>query len=76
MLHDLTLDCNASGNPKFRDGIGAVGAVNVVGNNILFSDLKIEHFGTGKRGVECFPLWRPQQRARLFVTVCFKRAGH
>jgi len=55
-LHDLTLDCNASGNPKFRDGIGAVGAVNVVGNNILFSNLKIEHFGTAKRGVECFPL--------------------
>jgi len=55
-LHDLTLDCDAPGNPKFRDGIGAVGAVNVVGNNMLFSNLKVEHFGTGKRGVECFPL--------------------
>jgi len=63
-LHDLTLDCNASGNPKFRDGIGAVGAVNVVGNNILFSNLKIEHFGTAKRGVECFPL------------LCYPGAGH
>jgi hypothetical protein len=56
-LHDLTLDCNASGNPKFRDGIGAVGAVNVVGNNMLFSNLKVVHFGTGKRGVECFPVF-------------------
>jgi len=56
-LHDLTLDCNASGNPKFRNGIGAVGAVNVVGNNLLFSNLKVEHFGTGKRGVECFPVY-------------------
>jgi len=56
-LHDLTLDCNASGNPKFRDGIGAVGAINVVGNNLLFSNLKFEHFGTGKRGVECFPFF-------------------
>jgi hypothetical protein len=56
-LHDLTLDCNASGNPKFRDGIGAVGAINAVGNNMLFSNLKIEHFGTGKRGVECFPFF-------------------
>ena len=55
-LHDLTLDCNASGNKKFRDGIGSVTAVNVVGNNMLFSNLKIEHFGTAKRGVECFPL--------------------
>ena len=56
-IHDLTLDCNASGNPKFRDGIGAVGAINVVGNNLLFSNLKVEHFGTGKRGVECFPFF-------------------
>jgi hypothetical protein len=55
-LHDLTLDCNAPGNPKFRDGLGAIGAINVVGNNILFSNLRIEHFGTGKRGVECFPV--------------------
>jgi hypothetical protein len=54
-LHDLTLDCNAPGNPKFRDGLGGVTAVNVVGNNMLFSNLKIEHFGTAKRGVECFP---------------------
>lgn len=56
-LHNLTLDCNASGNPKFRDGTGAVGAINVVGNNLLFSNLKVEHFGTGKRGVECFPFF-------------------
>ncbi len=56
-VHNLTLDCNASGNPKFRDGTGAVGAINVVGNNLLFSNLKVEHFGTGKRGVECFPFF-------------------
>jgi hypothetical protein len=63
-LHDLTLDCNASGNPKFRDGIGAVEAISVIGNNLLFSNLKIEHFGTGKRGVECFPIF------------CYAGAGH
>ena len=63
-LHDLTLDCNASGNPKFRDGIGAVGAISVIGNNLLFSNLKVEHFGTGKRGVECFPVF------------CYAGAGH
>ena len=63
-LHDLTLDCNASGNSKFRDGVGAVGAINVIGNNLLFSNLKVEHFGTGKRGVECFPIF------------CDARAGH
>jgi hypothetical protein len=56
-LHNLTLDCNAPGNPQFRDGLGAVGAVNVVGNNMLFSNLKVVHFGTGKRGVECFPFF-------------------
>jgi hypothetical protein len=63
-LHNLTLDCNAPGNPKFRDGIGAVGAVNVIGNNMLFSNLKVEHFGTGKRGVECFPIF------------CYAGSGH
>jgi len=63
-LHDLTLDCDALGNPDFRDGIGAVGAINVVGNNLLFANLKIEHFGTGKLGVECFPIF------------CFAGSGH
>jgi hypothetical protein len=63
-LHDLTLDCNASANSKFRDGIGAVEAINVIGNNMLFSNLKVEHFGTGKRGVECFPIF------------CYAGSGH
>jgi hypothetical protein len=63
-LHDLTLDCNAAGNRKFRDGIGAVAAINLIGNNLLFSNLKVEHFGTGRRGVECFPVF------------CFAGAGH
>jgi hypothetical protein len=63
-VHDLTLDCNASGNPKFRDGIGSVEAINVIGNNMLFSNLKVEHFGTGKQGVECFPIF------------CYAGAGH
>jgi hypothetical protein len=63
-VHDLTLDCNASGNPKFLDGIGSVEAINVIGNNLLFSNLKVEHFGTGKGGVECFPLF------------CYAGAGH
>ena len=63
-LHDLTLDCNATGNPKFRDGIGAVGAIYMIGNDILLSDLKIIHFGTGLKGVECF------------VVDCYTVAGH
>jgi len=63
-LHDLTLDCNAAGNPKFRDGLGAVAAIGVIGNDMLFSNLKFEHFGTGRRGVECFPVF------------CFAGSGH
>jgi hypothetical protein len=55
-LQNLTLDCNAPGNSKFRDRIGAVSAVNVVRSNMLFSNLKVEKFDTGQREVECFPL--------------------
>ncbi|MBV8533845.1 MAG: hypothetical protein JO207_08585 [Verrucomicrobia bacterium] len=56
-VHDLALDCNAQGNPIFTNGLGAVGGINVIGNNLLFTGLKIEHFGTGRRGVECFPFF-------------------
>ena len=45
-LHDLTLDCNASANPKFRDGIGAVEAVPRCqrgGNGQMASYRQFEH---------------------------------
>jgi len=53
-LRNLTLDCNALGNPKFTSHIGAVGAVSTAGNNILIQGVKVIGFGTGLVGVECF----------------------
>ena len=53
-MHNMTLDCNAGANPIFRNGQGAVGAVNIQGNNILFQNMKIIGFGTGAQGDECF----------------------
>lgn len=53
-MHNLTLDCNATHNPVFEKGLGAVGAVNIQGNNLLFQNMKIVGFGTGKQGTECF----------------------
>jgi hypothetical protein len=56
-LHDMTLDCNAPGNPQFTGGQGAVTAISVQGNNILLDNLKVTGFGTGKQGLECFPIF-------------------
>ena len=56
-LHDMTLDCNAPGNPQFTGGQGIVAAVSVQGNNILLDNLKVIGFGTGKAGLECFPVF-------------------
>ncbi|MBV8533834.1 MAG: hypothetical protein JO207_08530 [Verrucomicrobia bacterium] len=53
-LHDLTLDCNASGNPKFTNHLGAVTAIATVGSNMLFRGIKVIGFGTGRVGAECF----------------------
>ena len=50
--------------PNFATESEQSSAVNVVGNNMLFSNLKVEHFGTGKRGVECFPIF------------CYAGSGH
>ena len=38
-VQNLTLDCNASGNPKFTNHLGAVGAISANGSNILIRDI-------------------------------------
>jgi hypothetical protein len=53
-LHNLTLDCNALGNPKFVNHLGAVGAINTAGSNILIRGVKVIGFGTSRAGTECF----------------------
>ena len=53
-LQNLTLDCNALGNPKFTSHIGSVGAISTAGSNILIRGVKVIGFGAGLRGVECF----------------------
>jgi len=53
-LQNLTLDCNASGNPIFTNHLGAVGAINTAGSNILIRQIKVIGFGTSLPGVECF----------------------
>ena len=53
-VQNLTLDCNALGNPKFTSHLGAVGAINTAGSNMLIRDIKVIGFGTGLRGIECF----------------------
>ena len=55
-LHNLTLDCNALGNPKFTNHLGAVGAICTTGSNILIKGIKVIGFGTSLRGIECFPV--------------------
>jgi hypothetical protein len=53
-LQNLTLDCNALGNPKFTNGLGAIGAINTAGSNILIRGIKVIGFGTSGVGAECF----------------------
>jgi hypothetical protein len=55
-LQNLTLDCNALGNPKFTNHLGEIGAINTAGSNILIRNIKVINFGTSLRGVECFVL--------------------
>jgi hypothetical protein len=56
-LHDLTIDCDASKQPKWHDGAKRfVGAVGVHGSNMTISRIKVIHFGTRSRGTECFAL--------------------
>jgi hypothetical protein len=53
-IQNATLDCNPAGNPKFVNGLGAIGAVNTQGSNILISNVKVINFGTSCQGYECF----------------------
>ena len=53
-IQNLTLDCNPAGNPKFVSGLGAIGAVNTQGSNILIKGVKVINFGTSLQGIECF----------------------
>jgi hypothetical protein len=53
-IQNLTLDCNPAGNPKFVNGLGAIGAVNTQGSDILMKGVKVINFGTSLKGVECF----------------------
>ena len=53
-VQNLTLDCNASGNPKFANGLGATAAIATNGSNILIRAIKVIGFGTSRVGAECF----------------------
>jgi hypothetical protein len=53
-IQNATLDCNALGNPKFVNGLGAISAVNTQGSNILINNVKVINFGTSRQGCECF----------------------
>ena len=53
-VQNLTLDCNALGNPKFTNGLGAVGAISTNGSNMLIRGVKVVGFGTSRVGAECF----------------------
>src|SRR5271165_2083154 len=56
-VQNATLDCNAAGNPMFVNGLGAIGAVNTQGNNILIKGVKVINFGTSRVGTECFVIF-------------------
>jgi hypothetical protein len=56
-VQNLTMDCNASGNPKFTNHLGAVGAISTNGSNILIRGIKVIGFGTSRVGVECFAVF-------------------
>jgi hypothetical protein len=56
-IHDLTLDCNWAQNPMFLRGLGALGAVNVNGSDVLLQNVKIIGFGTRTPKAECFPVF-------------------
>lgn len=57
-LHNLTIDCNASAQPKWREGPARfVAGVNTRGSNITIKKVKIVRFGTRSVGTECFPVF-------------------
>jgi Right handed beta helix region len=57
-LHDLTIDCNATAQPKWRSGPHRfVTAINTRGSNIRISHVKVTGFGTSSVGTECFPIF-------------------
>src|SRR5271166_576162 len=56
-VQNMTLDCNAAGNPIFVNGLGGVGAINTQGSNILIQNVKVINFGTSHVGTECFVIF-------------------
>src|SRR5436190_19272489 len=57
MLRNMTMDCNAVGNPKFINNLpGSCTAISIGGSYITISDLDIIGFGT-KAPRECFPVF-------------------
>jgi hypothetical protein len=54
---NMTLDCNATNQPKWTGAGGGVQAIGCnAGQNILIQNVKIINFGTATVGVECFPI--------------------
>jgi hypothetical protein len=57
-LHDMTLDCNATAQPKWKNTPGAsVTGVFTLGSNILIDHVHVKNFGTKHSGTECFPIF-------------------
>lgn len=51
----LTLDCNATNQPKWTGALGFVAAIQTVGNHQLFQHLKIINWGSSS-SAETFPI--------------------
>lgn len=54
-IRDITLDANGPGNPRYLNGDGVVGCVQVWGNRITCERVECIGFGTSN-GDECFPM--------------------
>lgn len=57
-LHDLTINCNAAGQPKWKRGPARfVSAISTRGSGIRINNVKVTRFGTRSVGTECFPIF-------------------
>lgn len=57
-LHNLTIDCNAPAQPKWKQGPARfVAAINTRGSKIHIRRVKVIGFGTNSVGTECFPIF-------------------
>jgi hypothetical protein len=57
-VHDMTLDCNATGNPNFIDTKASCSAISTAGSDITISNVVIRGFGVrNTNGLECFPVF-------------------